>query len=112
MVCNYLVALLEAGLRCYEGAGIPLATAYKLMEPLVRETVDNIFRVGTVRSLTGPIARGDDVVVGRQVEQLHTLDRRLAVLYRELGHIALDLARSQGGADPRALVKVARALRA
>jgi predicted short-subunit dehydrogenase-like oxidoreductase (DUF2520 family) len=82
------------------------------MEPLVRETVDNVFRIGTERSLTGPIARGDDVVVGRQVQRLHTLDPRLAALYRDLGHIALDLARSQGGAEPRALAKVARALRA
>jgi predicted short-subunit dehydrogenase-like oxidoreductase (DUF2520 family) len=112
IVCNYLVALLDAGLRCFEGAGIPLETAYKFMEPLVRETVDNVFRIGTERSLTGPIARGDDVVVGRQVQRLHTLDPRLAALYRDLGHIALDLARSQGGAEPRALAKVARALRA
>ncbi len=111
IVCNYLVALLDAGLRCFAEAGIPVATAYKLMEPLVRETVDNTFRVGTVRSLTGPIARGDDVVVGRQVRRLQTLDPRLATLYRDLGRIALDLARCQGGAKPRALAKVARALR-
>jgi predicted short-subunit dehydrogenase-like oxidoreductase (DUF2520 family) len=112
IVCNYLVALLEAGLRCYEGAGIKLETAYKIMEPLVRETVDNIFRVGTVRALTGPIARGDDAIVARQVQRLRTADPRLDTLYRELGHVALALARSQGAAAPAALGKVARALRA
>ena len=111
MVCNYLTALLEAGVRCYESAGIRLETAYKLMEPLVRETVDNVFRVGTVRALTGPIARGDDAVVARQITALQGVDRRLAVLYRELGHVALELARSQGAAEPRSLAKVARALR-
>jgi predicted short-subunit dehydrogenase-like oxidoreductase (DUF2520 family) len=111
MVCNYLTALLEAGVRCYESAGIRLETTYKLMEPLVRETVDNVFRVGTVRALTGPIARGDDAVVARQITALQGVDRRLAVLYRELGHIALELARSQGAAEPRSLAKVARALR-
>jgi predicted short-subunit dehydrogenase-like oxidoreductase (DUF2520 family) len=111
MVCNYLCALLEAGLRCYDAAGIRLETAYKLMEPLVRETVDNAFRVGTVRALTGPIARGDDAVVVRQLESLRGRDRNLAALYRALGQVALDLARSQGAAEPRALTRVARALR-
>jgi predicted short-subunit dehydrogenase-like oxidoreductase (DUF2520 family) len=110
VVCNYLCALLEAGLRCYEAAGIRLETAYKLMEPLVRETVDNVFRVGTVRALTGPIARGDDVIVVRQLQALRGRDRHLATLYRELGRLALDLARSQGSSDSRALARVARAL--
>jgi predicted short-subunit dehydrogenase-like oxidoreductase (DUF2520 family) len=111
MVCNYLTALLEAGLMCYENAGIRLETAYKLMEPLVRETVDNVFRVGTVRSLTGPIARGDDAVVARQLQRVRSLDRHLGELYRELGRVALGLARSKGEADARRLGRVARALR-
>lgn len=110
-VCNYLTALLEAGLRCYERAGIRLDTAYKLMEPLVRDTVDNVFRVGTVRSLTGPIARGDDALVARQLAGVQAADRHLGLLYRELGRVALDLARSQGSAEPRALARVSRVLR-
>ena len=111
IVCNYLVALLEAGLRAYEAAGIRLETGYKLMEPLVRETVDNVFRSGTVRSLTGPIARGDDAVVRRQSERLRVLDPQLAAIYRDLGKVALALARSQGTASDAALARVARALR-
>lgn len=110
-VCNYLCALLEAGLRCYDAAGIRLETAYKLMEPLVRETVDNVFRVGSVRALTGPIARGDAAVVQRELEALRRKDRHLAVLYGELGRLALDLARSQGASDSRSLARIARVLR-
>lgn len=111
MVCNYLTALLEAGLGCYEAAGIKLDTAYKLMEPLVRETVDNIFRVGTVRSLTGPIARGDDAVVARQLDALSRQNRDLGAVYRELGRVALALARSKGEAEPRNLNRIARVLK-
>lgn len=110
-VCNYLCALLEAGLRCYGAAGIRLETAYRLMEPLVRETVDNVFRVGTVRALTGPVARGDAPIVLRQLQALRGRDRHLDALYRELGRLALDLARSQGSAEPRNLAQIARALR-
>lgn len=111
MVCNYLSALLEAGLRCYEAAGIKLDTAYKLMEPLVRETVDNVFRVGTVRSLTGPIARGDHAVVARQLDAVSRRDRELGALYRELGRVALGLARSKGEAESRNLARIARVLK-
>ena len=111
IVCNYLTALLEAGLQCYEAAGIKLDTAYRLMEPLVRETVDNVFRVGTVRSLTGPIARGDEAIVTRQLAALTRQDRDLGAVYRELGRVALSLARSKGEAEPRALARIARALK-
>ena len=50
MVCNYLVALLESGLLSYEKSGLDRATASRVMEPLVRDTVDNVFRLGTPRA--------------------------------------------------------------
>lgn len=103
IVCNDLVALMEAGLRCYGKSGIVRETALAMMEPLVRETVDNVFRLGTAQSLTGPVARGDHAVVAQQVEALETWDARIGAIYRELGAVALDLAREQGGADAEAL---------
>jgi len=102
MVCNYLAALMESGLRCYEAAGIPIETGYGIMEPLVRETLDNVFRSGTARALTGPIARGDHVIVARQIEALAAWDPATAELYRHLGAVALELARRRGGLDARA----------
>lgn len=111
LVCNDLTALMEAGLRAYEQAGIARDTAQKMMEPLVRETLDNIFALGTVRALTGPVARGDAEVLARQLAALNALDPRIADAYRALNHIALDLARAQGGASPAALQAVAGTLR-
>jgi predicted short-subunit dehydrogenase-like oxidoreductase (DUF2520 family) len=67
--------------------------------------------VGTVRALTGPIARGDDALVARQLQGVRALDRNLGMLYRELGRAALDLARSKGEADTRSLARIARILR-
>ena len=110
LVCNDLTALMEAGLRAYEQAGIERATAQRMMEPLVRETLDNIFALGTTRALTGPVARGDADVLARQLAALHTLDPHIADVYRALNRIALDLARAQGGASAAALEAVARAL--
>jgi len=109
LASNDLVALLEAALRCYAKAGFTRADALRLMEPLVRETVDNVFRLGPAAALTGPVARGDAAVVARQRAAL-AADPALAAIYRELGRIALDLSREQGRATPEALAAVAKSL--
>jgi len=110
IVCNYLTALLETGLRCYEKSGFEREAALAMMQPLVRETLDNVFKLGTVNALTGPIARGDHAVVARQIEALGAWDPRIAALYRQLGTVAVELARAQGKADADALAAIERAL--
>lgn len=110
LVCNDLTALMEAGLRAYERAGIERHVAQMMMEPLVRETLDNVFALGTTRALTGPVARGDADVLERQLAALNTLDPRIADAYRALNRIALDLARAQGAASVVALDAVAKVL--
>jgi len=107
LASNDLVALLEAALRCYAQAGFTRADALRLMEPLVRETVDNVFRLGPAAALTGPVARGDAAVVARQRAALAS-HPELAAVYRELGRIALELAREQGRAPAEGLADVAR----
>lgn len=111
LVCNDLTALMEAGLRVYEKAGLDRAIAQRMMEPLVRETLDNVFALGTVRALTGPVARGDAEVVQRQLAALENFDPQIAAAYRALNSIALGLARAQDGAPHAALDAVARELK-
>ena len=110
IVCNYLTALLETGLRCYEKSGFERDTALRMMEPLVRETLDNVFSLGTVQALTGPIARGDHAVVARQVDALEAWEPGVAAIYRQLGAVAVELARAQGKADADALAAIERLL--
>lgn len=110
LVCNDLTALMESGLRVYEAAGLDRATAQAMMEPLVRETLDNVFALGTVRALTGPVARGDAAVVARQIEELQRRDPQVADVYRALNLIALELARTQGTATQELLDTVAQVL--
>ncbi|HJV65943.1 MAG TPA: DUF2520 domain-containing protein [Geomonas sp.] len=100
IVCNYLTALLEVGLRSYEKAGLPRETATQVMEPLVRGTLENVFGLGTGQALTGPIARGDAAVVEQQLAALESWDGEVALLYRTLGRVALDLARRRAGNSP------------
>ncbi|HKA43168.1 MAG TPA: Rossmann-like and DUF2520 domain-containing protein [Burkholderiales bacterium] len=94
--CNYLAALIEAALRAHEKAGLPRTASLKALEPIVRETVDAIFEKGPARALTGPISRGDAGTVARQLAMVEGWDRGLGMLYRGLGLIAVELARSDG----------------
>lgn len=110
--CNYLVALIEAGLRCFEKAGIDRASALDLMQPLVAGTVENVFRLGPAKALTGPIARGEVMVVQRQNEALAAWDPNLCTLYKCLGAIAVELAAAKGHADPQALAAIRKILEA
>ena len=103
LVCNYLTALLEVGITTYSKAGLNRETALQVMEPLVRETVDNVFEFGTVRALTGPIARGDDQIVAQQLAALSQWNPRFGNIYRDLGEIALELSRAQGTASAESL---------
>jgi predicted short-subunit dehydrogenase-like oxidoreductase (DUF2520 family) len=90
---NYLVTLIDVALDAYLKAGIPRETALRLMEPLVRETVDNIFRLGPADALSGPIARGDVKTVVRQYRAVKMWNKRRGALYKLLGKLTSELAK-------------------
>jgi len=110
MVCNYLVALMEAGLRCFEKAGLDRQTAMAVIRPIVSGTIDNAFKLGPVRALTGPIARGERSVVRRQSDALGQWDEQIQRVYKTLGEVALELAAAQGTAEPEALAAIRKTL--
>ncbi len=90
--CNYLVTLLDVAVQAYGHAGIPEDVAMKMMEPLVRKTVDQVFAAGTPAALSGPIARGDMVTVDRQREAVSAWDQDKGALYALLAKETLLLA--------------------
>jgi predicted short-subunit dehydrogenase-like oxidoreductase (DUF2520 family) len=90
--CNYLVTLLDIAQQAYAKSGIPPEVSLKLMEPLVRETVDNVFTLGPADALTGPIARGDLATVVKQYRAVSAWNKRHGRLYRQLGTLTAALA--------------------
>ena len=102
LVCNDLTALMEAGLRAYEGAGIERATAQAMMEPLVRETIDNIFALGTTRALTGPVARGDAGTVAAHIAELRQVSPQALGAYVAMARLTADRALAAGMLRPDA----------
>lgn len=97
IACNYLVTLLDTALQTYGAAGIDEATARRLAEPLVAETVRNVFRLGPEQALTGPIARGDLETVARQQAALDAWNPQAGALYRTLADATQQLAQRRAG---------------
>jgi predicted short-subunit dehydrogenase-like oxidoreductase (DUF2520 family) len=96
---NYLVTVLDAALRAYVAAGVPLAVARELARPLASETMANVFKLGAPGALSGPIARGDFATVARQHAALQDWDAPTAVLYDALVAATTALAeRKRSGA--------------
>ena len=62
MASNFLVTLEAAAERVARTAGVER----ELLVPLVRATVENWATLGSLRALTGPVARGDDATVALQ----------------------------------------------
>ena len=90
---NYLVTLLDTALRAYQAAGIPEQLARELAQPLVNETVANVFRLGPAPALSGPIARGDLATVHKQLDAVQRWDGASGRLYQALIEPTSALAR-------------------
>ena len=99
LVGSCLTALLEAGLQCYEKAGIARPMAMALMRPIVQGTVANTFELGPVRALTGPIARGEEELVRMQHKAIADWSPLISRVYRTMGTMAVDLSLKQGKAS-------------
>lgn len=96
---NYLAALLDASLTAAERAGIRRDDALAALAPLVRATADNVMAEGPVRALTGPIARGDEELIARQLREVSAADADLGRIYKLLGARAVELAVRKGTID-------------
>ncbi len=100
LASNLLVALEAAADRAMQRAGVPPEQSWELLWPLVAGTVANLRDGRFAKSITGPIPRGDDATVARNLAALG--DDPAADLYRALAKEALVLARAQGLSEERA----------
>lgn len=110
---NALVALVDLAIEACGRAGIPRRTALAALLPLMRGTLENVERLGPVRALTGPIARGDAGTVERHRQALRSGigGRFLWETAAALGRRTLRLAVAKGTCDPRAAEAIRRALK-
>ena len=107
IACNYLVTLEHSAERLFVEAGLPEGEALSLFLPLVRATLDNIERQGTVAALTGPLSRGDLATVSRHLQALAAGAPYLLPTYRALGLATLDLVRARGDLGESVIAELA-----
>ncbi len=99
-----LVSHLVAAQQAAALAGFSPGQARRLIEPIARATLDNVFSRGPAKSFSGPIARGDiqTIRLHLQALQVHPM---LADVYRSLALYALDALPGQGKKDLRRLLQ-------
>lgn len=59
VVSNFLVTLMESGIKFFEAAGMEREISIQAIKPIVDATLSNVWTKGTVDALTGPIVRAD-----------------------------------------------------
>jgi len=96
MACNYFVALMDSAIVFAEKAGIDRTIAWSALEPLVATTLNNITEMGTINSLTGPIARGDVKTIRKKKKKLALTPGHLASVYRTMGLCTVEIAVRKG----------------
>ncbi|MDZ7838630.1 MAG: DUF2520 domain-containing protein [Actinomycetota bacterium] len=96
---NYLVALFDYAADLALKIGIDNRQAVDALMGLAEGTLNNIGRMGTQKSLTGPIARGDKGTVSEHLENLrkHGCDEDI---YRVMGKKAAGIALDNRWLEP------------
>ncbi len=93
---NFLVATVGFGVELFEMAGINKKDALKALMPLINGTVKNISKLGVPMALTGPIARGDSVIINDHLKAISKIKNELINLYCELGKYTMKLGIEKG----------------
>lgn len=90
---NFLVVLLNRAEKI--GHKLRLKNPMKNLMPMVKQTIANIEKLGTVKSLSGPVERGEVAVVRAHLKALKKYAPELLDLYLVITHHALSLAQKK-----------------
>jgi predicted short-subunit dehydrogenase-like oxidoreductase (DUF2520 family) len=108
LVANGAAALSAIGAQLLAVAGVPEATAPKLLGPLLRSVADNVEALGFPQALTGPVRRGDAAALERHLATLKAKMPAALPLYLASAKAQLPLARALGEGLPEGYEAVAR----
>jgi predicted short-subunit dehydrogenase-like oxidoreductase (DUF2520 family) len=100
LLVSHLVAAQEAAAL----AGFSPRQARRLIEPIARATLDNVFLRGADKSFSGPIARGDVQTIHLHLQALKA-HPMLADVYRSLALYALETLPAQARQRLRRLLR-------
>jgi predicted short-subunit dehydrogenase-like oxidoreductase (DUF2520 family) len=101
VVCNYLVTLIDLGIKLLKKTGIPEEIAVQALMPLINGTINNINNVGIPEALTGPVARGDITTITKHQDRLIEMAPEFSKLYNLLGFYTAFIAEEKGTIDEK-----------
>ncbi|ABN51605.1 MAG TPA: DUF2520 domain-containing protein [Hungateiclostridium thermocellum] len=110
IISNYTVTLSYVAYKILESIGFDRETADKAFLPLIKNTVHNIERLGSIDALTGPVSRGDNSVVEQHVKSLRALDKELEKMYKVIGRMTVEVAQKKGTLNDDAFQKLMKIL--
>lgn len=90
---NYLVSLMGAVEQVTHNQAIE--NGVEMLNPLIRQTLTNIFDKGVLNSLSGPISRADESTIRDHLERIES-QPDLVRLYKQLGLQAVRIATESG----------------
>lgn len=93
---NQVTGLLWMAIELLKESGITEETAYKMLEPLVKNSINTVFERGCKEALTGPIERGDRETVEKHLAALSKEEDPLPYgAYRSVGALVARLAKEK-----------------
>ena len=103
VVSNYLVTVLDLGMKLLESTGIPASMAARALMPLVHGTINNVENIGIPKALTGPITRGDLSTINKHLDCMEEMAPELVKLYTLLGSYTVPIAKEKGTIDEQTM---------
>lgn len=109
---NYLVTLINYAVFIHKKIGIEPEDSLKGLMGLIEGTVDNIKKMGTEKSLTGPIARGDIGTIKEHLENFKKHFNRESIgLYKVMGSKTSRIAYNNKWIDKKTVTELEKVLK-
>lgn len=111
ILCNHICAVVDFGLTALDRSGIKKEEAIKAVEPILRETMENVLKMGGIDALTGPIARGDIETVRKQAGAIQGKLPEHLDAFKALGLMTSGISQAKGIASEDNLKEIRRILK-
>ena len=102
----YVLTLVETATRLLMTQGFKRRQAMRALLPLVRQTLDNFESVGPLAAWTGPLSRGDFLVIEGHVKALADFEPEYLDAYKALSRLTAEVLAAQPGAMSKQLDRI------
>jgi len=103
IISNITKAVAWKAQKWQRKAGLPEPTAAAVTHQLLNSTMEDLFRSGAKKSITGPVVRGDTSTIAAHLEAIRTTHPEDVEVYRVLARTVLELAQERGDLDEETL---------